>query len=143
MARTFTVTFDAGDPKALGDFWQLALDYVREPPPDGYATWDEQLHAWNLPPEHWNDANASVDPTGTGPRLFFQKVPEGKTVKNRIHLDVHVGNRGPSEAKDIEAMHAHAKRLVEAGAAFIGEFHDPTGNRLLMHDPGGNEFCIV
>ena len=46
------------------------------------------LDAMGVPPEHRNDASALVDPDGAGPRLFFQKVPEAKTAKNRVHLDL-------------------------------------------------------
>src|SRR3954463_7277507 len=75
-------------PGALAEFWSAVLGYVVQPPPEPFHSWDAALEAWGVPPEHRNDRSAAVDPDGAGPRLFFQKVPEGKTVKNRLHLDV-------------------------------------------------------
>ena len=88
MAATVQVTFDCADPGALSLFWNEVLGYRLDSPPPPYQTWDEALDAWNIPEERRNDASASVDPDGVGPRLWFQKVPEGKTAKNRVHLDV-------------------------------------------------------
>jgi Glyoxalase-like domain len=62
-------------------------------PPEGFATWDDFDRA--LPAEQQGSAFACVDPSGVGPRLFFQRVPEGKVVKNRMHLDVRVGTGRP------------------------------------------------
>lgn len=137
----FSVTFDAADPLALGEFWSLALGYRREDPPAPFATWEETLTAWGLPEERWNDANALVDPDGIGPRIFIQKVPEAKATKNRIHLDVRVSaNR---EDKDRAAMRAKASELEAAGATHAGEYDTPMGYWIVMADPEGNEFCIV
>ncbi len=65
------------------------LGYVVPPPPEGFGSWDDFDRA--LPPEHQGSAFACLDPSGVGPRLFFQRVPEGKVVKNRLHLDVRIG----------------------------------------------------
>jgi hypothetical protein len=73
MATRFQVTFDAAEPGRLAGFWALALGYRREGPP-----------------ERWDDHGWLVDPDGVGARLFFQRVPEQKTAKNRVHLDLHV-----------------------------------------------------
>ncbi len=72
------------------------LGYRLDSPPPPYESWEEALDAWDIPEENRNDASASVDPDGNGPRLWFQKVPEGKAAKNRVHLDVRaaVGLRG-------------------------------------------------
>ncbi|MGC3952848.1 MAG: VOC family protein [Propionicimonas sp.] len=142
MTPKFSVTMDAADPLALGEFWAVALGYVREPPPAPYQTWDEALVGWGLPPERWNDANAIVDPDGIGPRIFIQKVPEPKTVKNRVHLDVRVSVS--RENKDMAAIQAKADQLVAAGATQLEVFDDPvTGQWIVLRDPEGNEFCIV
>lgn len=141
-AAKFSVTFDAADPLAQGEFWALALGYRREDPPPPHATWEETLTAWGLPEERWNDANAIVDPDGVGPRIFIQKVPEPKTTKNRVHLDVRVSQS--HENKDREALKAKADELVGAGARLVEIFDDPhTGYWIVMTDPEGNEFCIV
>ena len=79
--REVQVTFDCADPGALATFWAEALGYRLESSPPGLATWDEALDAWGLPADQRNSRSAVVDPSGTGPRLFFQQVPEGKIVK--------------------------------------------------------------
>ena len=56
-------------------------------------TWSDWLAPHGVPEERWNDASAVVDPDGTGPRIDFQRVPEEKTLKNRLHLDLKVGGR--------------------------------------------------
>ena len=141
-ADRFHLTFDAADPRALGEFWAAALGYVEDPPPDGYATWEEALIAWEVPEDRWNDGYAIIDPDGHGPRIFIQKVPEPKTAKNRMHLDVIVST--DRENKDREAMGRRADELVGLGAARVEEFDDPnSGYWIVMRDPEGNEFCIV
>src|SRR4051794_22321584 len=87
-AREVQVTFDAADPAAVAQFWAEALGYQLQPPPPPFSTWDEVLDAWGVPAEDRNSRSAIVDPAGHGPRLFFQRVPEGKIAKNRVHLDV-------------------------------------------------------
>ena len=82
------ITFDCADPAAQAAFWAEVLGYVVQPPPPGFDSWDRALDAWGVPPEQRNDRSALVDPDGGGPRVFLQKVPEGKTAKNRQHLDV-------------------------------------------------------
>jgi hypothetical protein len=87
--KQFQVTFDCAEPERVARFWCEVLGYVVPPAPEGFATWDEFDRA--LPPAAQGSAFACVDPSGVGPRLFFQRVPEGKVVKNRVHLDVRVG----------------------------------------------------
>jgi hypothetical protein len=65
--------------------------------------------------------------------VFFLKVPEGKTAKNRMHLDVHVD---PAE------LHSRADELVALGATFVAEFDEPEGHWITLRDPEGNEFCL-
>ena len=140
----FSVTMDASDPRAQGEFRALALGYVREAPPAPHGTWEEALTAWSLPEERWNDANAIVDPDGLGPRIFIQKVPEPKTAKNRLHIDVHSNAGGPDQPKAWDVMRAKAAKLVAAGADVVEEFRQPPqGEWIVMEDPEGNEFCVV
>ena len=94
MAIPFQVTFDANDTHALARFWATALDYIPEPPPSGYATWEVWAGEQGIPEEFWDTYYAVVDPDGVGPRVLFQKVPESKAAKNRVHLDLHVAPRG-------------------------------------------------
>jgi Glyoxalase-like domain len=138
MAIGFQVSFDAHDPAALARFWALALDYVEQPPPDGFATWEEFAERMNIPKDRWNDFGAVVDPAGVGPRLFFQKVPEGKTAKNRVHLDVNVS----APDRDWSKVTAHAEKLVSAGATLVEERQDQTSHWIVMLDPEGNELCL-
>ena len=84
--REVQVTFDCADPRALSLFWNEVLGYEFPPPPPGFDSWD--AFSESLPPDQRNSASVSVDPGGAGPRIFFQQVPEGKSVKNRVHLDV-------------------------------------------------------
>lgn len=145
MDRRLQIVLDAHDPRALGDFWAQVLGYVQDPPPDGFATWDEALTAWGLPEDRWNDAYAIVDPEGAGPRLYLQKVPEGKTAKNRLHLDVGMpGAGGRGTPPDRDATRARALELEALGARQVREFDDAMqGYWIVMQDPEGNEFCLV
>ena len=144
MAVGVQVTFDATSPKVLGEFWAVALGYRQEDPPPGFDSWDAALEAWGVPPEHRNDASALVDPTGTGPRFFFQKVPEGKTAKNRLHLDVRAAP-GLDGDERMAALEAECARLVALGASRLRR-HEPappmSAGFIVMQDPEGNEFCL-
>jgi catechol 2,3-dioxygenase-like lactoylglutathione lyase family enzyme len=144
MAREVQITFDCADPAKLSEFWGEALGYRLADPPPGFSSWDEALDALNIPQERRNDASAVVDPEGAGPRLFFQKVPEGKQAKNRVHLDIRAA---PGLAGDerMAALEAEAERLVGHGATRL-ERHEPapplSGGHIIMADPEGNEFCL-
>jgi catechol 2,3-dioxygenase-like lactoylglutathione lyase family enzyme len=144
MARDVQITFDCADPAALATFWAEALGYQVQGPPEGFDSWEQALDALGVPPEKRNDASAVVDPDGSGPRLFFQRVPEGKLVKNRVHLDVRAA---PGLAGDerMAALEAEAERLLPHGATRL-ERHEPApplaGGHIVMADPEGNEFCL-
>ena len=143
MSREVQITLDCADPAALAQFWAAALGYVVQPPPEGYATWDDALDAWGVPEEHRNDRSAVVDPQGAGPRLFFQRVPEGKVAKNRLHLDVRAAPGLGGEDRMV-ALEEEAARLVAGGATRLRRF-DPGGveaGHVVMQDPEGNEFCL-
>ncbi|MFV2175766.1 VOC family protein [Actinomadura sp. LOL_016] len=144
MARDVQITFDCADPAGLATFWAEALGYRVQDPPGGFATWDEALEAMGVPLERRNDASAVVDPEGAGPRLFFQRVPEGKRAKNRVHLDVRAAPGLDGDAR-MAALEAEAERLVARGAA-RRERHEPdpplAGGHIIMTDPEGNEFCL-
>ena len=93
MATGVQVVFDCSDPARMASFWSAALHYRLQDPPAGFDSWPAWLTAQGIPESEWNSASAVVDPDGLGPRIYFQRVPEGKTVKNRVHLDVRVANR--------------------------------------------------
>jgi hypothetical protein len=141
LIKQFQVTFDCAEPEHVARFWCEVLGYVVPPPPDGFASWDE-FNA-SLPPERQGSAYACVDPSGVGPRLFFQRVPEGKVVKNRVHLDVRVGT-GLAGEKRVAALEAECARLVPLGAVRMRLLlaDDYNESCLLMQDIEGNEFCL-
>src|SRR5581483_1575883 len=95
MATRIQIVFDCADPARQAEFWRQALGYRYPDPPEGFASWE----AWarqTLPEDQWNAASALVDPDGIGPRLYFQRVPEPRVAKNRVHLDLNVSTPGAS-----------------------------------------------
>lgn len=135
MSVRVQVTFDCADPDRLARFWCHAVGYELQDPPDDYDSWSDWLAEQGVPPERWNDASAIVDPEGRGPRFYFQRVPEGKTAKNRVHLDLNVGR---------DKLDSEAERLVGHGATVI---RPPKVSELgevcvVLRDPEGNEFCL-
>ncbi|MDX2344209.1 MAG: VOC family protein [Acidimicrobiia bacterium] len=142
MSIPIQVTFDAFDPMALAEFWAAALGYVLQPPPAGFASWDEFADANNIPVENRNDLAAIVDPNEVGPRVLFQRVPEVKSAKNRVHLDVNAGGGHDVEYADrVDAVDRHVDHLVDLGATKIETFGQ-RGYWVVMQDPEGNEFCV-
>ena len=112
--RIAVITIDCSDPQALAAFWRDALGYeVRE-----------DVVGCSL-----------CDPAGAGPAIGFQPVPEGKIVKNRVHLDL------TPRTGDLASEVARLERL---GAERVRYFdHDPQQVWWVMRDPEGNEFCVV
>ena len=139
--RQVQVTFDCAAPERVARFWCEVLGYVVPPPPAGFASWDEFDRT--LPPDDQGRAFACVDPTGVGPRLFFQRVPEGKVTKNRVHLDVRVGT-GLVGAERVAALEAECARLLPLGATRVQLLpaDDVNESCLVMQDVEGNEFCL-
>ena len=114
MASTVdTLTIDCADPRRLAEFWTQALGYELKEATDREAE--------------------IVDPAGRGWPLLFQVVPEGKSVKNRLHLDV----RPPRSMQD------EVDRLVVAGASVFRRVDEGGSFWTVMHDPEGNEFCVL
>ena len=143
MGIQVQITFDAADPAGLADFWAVALGYITQPPPAGFDSWDAWATKMGIPEENWNDARALVDPDGSGPRIFFQRVPEGKTAKNRVHLDVNAGGGHEVEYADrIDAVDRHVATLIDAGARKLEVFTQRGEYWIIMQDPEGNEFCV-
>src|SRR5579862_1280639 len=120
MAVPVQVVIDCSDPARLSQFWALALGYVEPPPPEGFVTWHEWVQAQGWPEEEWNSAGAIVDPYGSGPRIYFQRVPEPKSVKNRVHLDVNVsGGRVTALEERRRRIDAKVLELKGAGARVL------------------------
>ncbi|MEO5748373.1 MAG: VOC family protein [Ornithinibacter sp.] len=143
--REVQVTFDCADPAALAGFWCEVLGYQVQPPPSGFASWDEALEAWGVPSQLRNSRSAALPlDDESGPRLFFQQVPEDKTVKNRLHLDVRAAP-GLEGDERMTALDTEATRLVGLGATRVRRV-DPDGRMetgfVVMQDLEDNEFCL-
>jgi hypothetical protein len=125
MSTLGDVVFDCRHPASLARFWAAALDGYRVAPYDEAEL--ARLRAMGVDdPE--DDPSVLVEPTaGSGPRLWFTRVPEPKTVKNRVHLDLR--------AADVAA---EAQRLVGLGAQVLAKVEDWT----VLADPEGGEFCV-
>jgi hypothetical protein len=144
MARDVQITIDCANPAGLATFWAEALAYGLQDPPSGFESWEQALEALGVPPENRNDASAVIDPAGVGPRLFFQRVPEHKQVKNRLHLDVRAAPGLEGDAR-MAALESEAERLASHGATRLRR-HEPSpplgAGHIVMCDPEGNEFCL-
>jgi hypothetical protein len=142
MAHDFQVTMDCADPHPLADWWAETLGWEVEPSDEvfiermisaGYATEDDTTrHNGALV---WKEGAAIRHPEGLrrAPRVLFQLVPEPKKVKNRMHLDVHIG------ADDVETAVA---RLIGRGAKFLHNGRQGPHTWVTLADPEGNEFCV-
>ena len=146
MAVSYQLVIDCTSPDPLAHFWAEALHYVIEPPPAGHDSWDEFYRSIGVGEEDLGiGADSIADPNGEGPRIWFQIVPEQKSTKNRLHIDVHAGGGRdlPIETRR-ERVEAEAERLVALGATRLrtiaGEGLDHYAVALL--DPEGNEFDI-
>ncbi len=109
MSSIRAISFDCADQRRVTEFWAAVLGYVLD--------------------EH----EALVAPDGRGPALDFQPVAEGKTVKNRVHLDLTP--HGPMQAEVDRLISLGARRLTHIG-------NGPEHGFTVMQDPEGNEFCV-
>jgi hypothetical protein len=110
------VSFDCADPHALAGFWSEVVGHPVDP---------------DFGP---GDTEVVIEPPG-GPRLFFQAVPEGKTVKNRVHVCLQPGDRDRD---------AEVDRLLALGASTLTDHRTPDGDGwVVLLDPAGNEFCLT
>jgi hypothetical protein len=139
VATTVQITFDCADPHRLARFWAGTLGYEKE---DHIPFVRQLLDAGAITTQHtvevdgglqFADVSACRDPEGKGPRIFFQKVPEGKAVKNRMHLDLHVGK---------DRYEAEVARLEDLGAHKLWFSDDRGAACWTMSDIEGNEFCV-
>lgn len=116
------------------------LAYRVADPPGGFPSWRAASEAEaNEPGEAWC---ACFDPDGAGPRILFHRVPEAKTVKNRLHLDVFVAPRGGDREANWPAVDTEVDRLVGLGASMVRRVSDDDQCFVVMTDPEGNEFCV-
>jgi hypothetical protein len=136
VAVRFQITIDCHDADAMSTFWSAALGYEVEPPPAGYLSWEDFLRANDIPLPPTGSISAIVDPDGAGPRILFLRVPEPKTSKNRVHLDIR------SDRTD-DGKQAKIDELVAAGASEVRRVDEHGGWWMVMTDPEGNEFCVT
>jgi predicted enzyme related to lactoylglutathione lyase len=108
-----TLTFDCADAKTMAESWSAALGYELE--------------------EDDEDGIVIADPSGRCWSLYFQIVPEPKSVKNRLHLDLRPTDSMAAEVERVKALGATEFRFVEEGGSFW----------TVMQDPEGNEFCVL
>ena len=127
MATHWTLGCDASDPHRIAAFWVLALGYVQEP---GY---DEPNGA------------SIIDPEGRGPAIGFLRVPEGKTSKNRMHIDIRVAGEPPWDMSERGRLILEkVDELVAEGATYVREeLYGRDLGHVVMLDPEGNEFCVA
>jgi hypothetical protein len=140
-SAAFQVTFDAKDPEQLASFWASALGYQTAPAPEGFDSWPSFLDSVGVPEDKRDSAWALVDPQGVKPRLFFQKVPEDKTAKNRVHLDIHA-TLGMDPGEVDERREEAVGRLESLGATRHDQHSEMGVTWVVMTDPEGNEFCV-
>ncbi|MER5179700.1 VOC family protein [Streptomyces sp. NPDC002896] len=142
------LVIDAADPQAQAAFWAETLGYEVEDNSAlierllGFGAVPESLtlefrgrRAWRdlIAVRHPDDPYEEETGTGLGRRILFQRVPEPKTAKNRLHIDVH----SPAGQRDTEV-----ERLERLGASVLRRVKEPGGEWVIMQDPEGNEFCV-
>jgi catechol 2,3-dioxygenase-like lactoylglutathione lyase family enzyme len=148
MTLDWKIVIDCADPQAQAAFWAAALGYTVEDNSvlikqllnagaigdDATVTVGDRLAFGTLQAvRHPDDPVQEATGTGLGRRVLFQQVPEPKTAKNRVHLDLHAG----PDHRD-----ATVARLTELGATVLREVKEPGTNHVVLADPEGNEFCI-
>jgi catechol 2,3-dioxygenase-like lactoylglutathione lyase family enzyme len=148
MTLDWKIVIDCADPQAQAAFWAAALGYTVEDNsmlikqllgagaigPDATVTVGGRLAFGTLQAvRHPDDPVQEATGTGLGRRVLFQQVPEPKTVKNRVHLDLHAG----PDHRD-----ATVARLKELGATVLREVKEAGTNHVVLADPEGNEFCV-
>jgi Glyoxalase-like domain len=143
MALRVQVVFDCRDPDGLSRFYEDALHYKLQNPPEGFESWEGALKAWDVPEEDWNSASAIVDPEGRGPRIYFQRMDTPKLGKNRVHLDLNAsaGSRATLQERKAQ-VRAEVERLIKRGAKEQREWEERGEYWVVMLDPEGNEFCV-
>ncbi|MFG2624368.1 VOC family protein [Streptomyces sp. NPDC048473] len=148
MTLDWKLVIDSADPHAQAAFWAEALGYLVE---DNSALIERLLGCGAVPEaatvlvggrrafrdlvavRHPDDPYEKESGTGLGRRLLFQRVPEPKTAKNRLHLDVHAGP---------ERREEEVTRLEGLGATVLRRVEEPGGTWTVLVDPEGNEFCV-
>ena len=146
MPVSFQLVIDCADSGPMARFWAEALGYVIAPPPEGFDTWDDWYRSVGVPEEELGIGDDRiVDPNNEGPAIWFQVVPETKSIKNRLHIDINAsgGRRSPLDVRR-ERVEARAARLEALGATRLLTISEEGMDHyaVAMLDPEGNEFDI-
>ena len=140
MPYDVQVTIDSQDPHTLAEWWAETLGWEKEPPDsafvqrmidEGYATEDDTTTYKGA--MVWKAGAGISRPDGLSPRILFQLVPETKSVKNRVHLDLRIG------PDDLDAT---VERLVARGARVLHHGQQGPSVWVTITDPEGNELCV-
>ena len=146
MVVSYQLVIDCSSPERLVSFWAEALHYVIAPAPDGFESWDDFYRSIGVPEDELSGgADRIEDLNGEGPSIWFQIVPEQKSIKNRIHIDVNAsGGRGSSLDTRRELVEAEAERLVSLGATRLHTDVEEGIDHyaIALTDPEGNEFDV-
>jgi hypothetical protein len=144
VSHSIQVVFACEDPNRLAEFWAGALGYVIQPPPEGFASWDDFADSVGIPREKRNDLSAVIDPDGNGPRFFFERYDGGQP-NQRVHIDVNSVGDGGDLADDQRRVRLaeERERLERLGAVYKREATGLAGEIWIeMFDPEGNWFCV-
>lgn len=146
MPVRYQMVIDCADPDRMARFWAEALGYELAPPPPGHASWDDFYRSIGIPEDELGGGPDRIsDPNGHGPAIWFQVVPEAKSIKNRLHIDVHAsGERSDPIELRRQRVDAEAARLVDLGATITGVLSQEGLDHyaVALQDPEGNEFDI-
>jgi hypothetical protein len=141
--RVLQIVFDSKDPARLSKFYAEALHYKLQDPPNGYDSWEAFLKAQGIPEVEWDFASAIIDPSGKGPRIYFQQMDTPKLGKNRLHIDINAsdGLQIPLDRRK-EQVNNEVKRLEGIGATRQRQLEEMGEYCVVMLDPENNEFCV-
>jgi hypothetical protein len=140
------LTIDANDPAKLAHFWAQALGYQPTPPQEPDTTWHRLYRARLGDDASFDDR--IFDPAGLQPPIWFQRVPESKAGKNRLHLDLYPTGRDNTLSMErlIDLVETKVAELTRLGATVERRDRDDDPEDpvyyVVMHDPEGNEFCV-
>ncbi|HEY7226392.1 MAG TPA: VOC family protein [Micromonosporaceae bacterium] len=132
----WTTTVDCGDPYRLSVWWSEVLDYAENPEYPNHPEDEECLIRSPAAPER-SGREAGPERSGreAGHQILFIRVPESKSVKNRVHFDLRPADRSRDE---------EVTRLVAHGATVVDDLRKPDGKGwVVLADPEGNEFCVL
>jgi hypothetical protein len=139
MATGIQVVFAAKDPARLAAFWQRALRYAPEQPPDGFSSWEEFAREKGISLKAGTDIDSAVDPDGRGPRFLFER--DEPRPRGAVHIDINPGTGKPLGERRV-LVDQEVERLIEAGATKTRVVEQPDHYWVEMTDPEGNWFCV-